>query len=124
MTPLGNLTMQIAEQALASAKSSPAPAQPESACAAILGQVQAMQKALKEDEELVVTFHAGPETVRVLEFFVPSPQVVVLKGYDGARSGARVVSHVEALQLVCKVAKVPAGARPARIAFVSPKPKE
>lgn len=122
---LGNLTMQIAEQALGAVKpGAPAAAQPENVCATILGQIQAMQKALKDEEELVVTCATGGETVRVFEFFVPSPQVLVLKGVDAARNLTRVVVHVEGLQLVCKVARVQPNAKPARINFISPKPKE
>ena len=56
----------------------------------MLAQVQGMQKALKEDEELLVLFHAGAETIRVLEFFFPSWQVAVLTGVDHAKSTTRV----------------------------------
>jgi hypothetical protein len=115
--------MQLAEQALAGSKA-PAPApQPENPCAAILGQVQAMQKALREDEELAVSCHAAGETIRVFEFFMPSPLVIVIKGIDAARNLTRVVSHAEALQLVCKVVKVQPPARPSRIGFVVPRAK-
>jgi hypothetical protein len=89
--------------------------------AAMLAQVQAMQKALKEDEELIVLFHAGGETVRVLEFFFPSWQVAVLTGIDNDKSVTRAISAVESLQLVCKVAKAAPGATPARIKFVTPR---
>ena len=87
----------------------------------MLAQVQAMQKALKEDEELIVLFHAGVETVRVLEFFFPSWQVAVLNGIDPEKAVTRVISPVESLQLVCKVVKAPA--KPTRINFFTPKPK-
>lgn len=122
---LVDITKQIAVQALGDAlDTSPAKtAAPESVAAAIVGQVQAMQKALKEDEELVVLCHAGADTVRVMQFIVPSPQVMVLAGVDGARNTARVVSAPEAVQLVCKVAKVQPNAKPARITFLTPKRK-
>ena len=126
MKALGNLTMQIAEQALATARTAPPPAPPAQAdplSAVMLGQVQAMQKALKEEEELHVYCTAGAETVRVLEFFTPAQHVLVLKGLDAAGNMVRVVSPVELLQLVCKVVKVPPPARPARIGFFLPKPK-
>ncbi len=121
MKALGDLTMQIAEQALAASTAPKAPAAPataESLCGVILGQVQAMQKALKDDEDLVVTCAAGGETLRVLEFFTPSPRVVVLKGLDASRNLVRVVSPVESLQLVCKVVKLPPSGKPTRIGFV------
>jgi hypothetical protein len=120
---LGELTKQIAQQAILSAteKKETPPAAPESAGAVMLGQIGAMQKALKEDEELVVVFQNGAERIRVTEIFLPSPQVAVLKGADSNRVGARVVSAVPALQLVCRIAKVPAGAHPTRVGLITPK---
>jgi hypothetical protein len=119
---LGDLTKQLASQAIRNAVNPPpAPPRPDNAGTAMLAQVQAMQKALKEDEELIVMFHAGGETVRVLEFFFPSWQVTVLTGVDKDKSVTRVISPVESLQLVCKVAKLPPGAAPARIKFVTPR---
>src|SRR5262249_23169221 len=61
------------------------PASPEPLGAAILGQVQAMQRACKEDQELVVMCNAGLETLRVLEFYAPSPQLLVMTGVDTGR---------------------------------------
>jgi len=120
---LGDLTKQIAEQAIRSAVTAPPtpPPRPESAGAVLLGQIQAMQKALKEDEELLVLFHSGGDTVRVLELFFPSWQVVVLTGIDQEKSLTRIVSAVDSLQLVCKVAKAAPGATGARIKFVTPR---
>ena len=123
---LAELTKQLAQQALLSAtspaKEPAAPAQKESVCAVMLAQINAMQKALKEDEELVVLFHSGAEKIRVMEIFVPSWQVAVLKGFDADRNPARVVSPAERLQLVCKVAKAPPGVKPARVGLIAPKP--
>ena len=123
---LGDLTKQIAEQAIRNAVNPPpAPARPDHPGAVMLAQVQAMQKALKEDEELLVFFHTGGETVRVLEFFFPSWQVAVLTGISISigkdKSVTRVISPVESLQLVCKVAQALPGATPARIKFVTPR---
>ena len=125
---LAELTKQLAQQALLSATSpakepaAPAPAPKESVCAVILGQINAMQKALKEDEELVVLFHSGAEKIRVMEIYVPSWQVAVLKGLDADRNPARVVSPAERLQLICKVVKAPPGVKPARVSLIAPKP--
>ena len=125
---LAELTKQLAQQALLSATApaketpAPAPAQKESVCAVMLAQINAMQKALKEDEELVVLFHSGAEKIRVMEIFVPSWQVAVLKGFDADRNPARVVSPAERLQLVCKVVKAPPGVKPARVGLIAPKP--
>jgi hypothetical protein len=142
---LGDLTKQLAQQAIGGSMKdvldslrppdlsrvsetlrttkATGPGQAEEVCAALLGQVQAMQKALREDDELVVLLHTGTETVRVLEFFVPQWNVVVLSGIDTERNVTRVVSHIESVQLVCKVMKVQPPAKPARIGFVLPKPK-
>lgn len=131
-----NLTKQIAQQALLdslrppdaaavseSLKSArPAAASGENACAVILGQIQAMQKALKEDEELVTLLHNGLETMRVLEIYVPSWNVAVLTGIDAERNLTRVISPIENLQLVCKVMKAQPGAKPVKIALIAPKP--
>ena len=88
---LGDLTKQLASQAIRNAVNPPAaPPRPDNPGTAMLAQVQAMQKALKEDEELIVLFHAGGETVRVLEFFFPSWQVAVLTGIDKDKSVTRV----------------------------------
>jgi hypothetical protein len=128
---LGEFTKQIAQQALLSATAKepappPATAQPqgENLAAVLLGQVNAMQKALKDDEELVVTFHNGAERIRVMEIFTPARQMAVLSGVDAERNTARVISAIDSLQLVCKVSKVAAGAKPVRVALVTPKPKD
>jgi hypothetical protein len=119
---IGDLTKQLASQAIRNAVNPPAaPPRPDSPGAAILAQVQAMQKALKEDEELIVWFHAAGERVRVLECFFPSWQVAVLTGPDSDKSMTRVVAPVESLQLVCKVARIAPPAVPARIKFVTPR---
>ena len=128
---LADLTKQLAQQAILSAtsgsKSEPAAA-PVAAAPdtgpVFLAQIQAMQKAIKEDEELVVTWTGGGEKIRLMEIFLPSPTVAVLSGIDGNRQTARVVSAVEALQVLCRVVKVAAGAKPARVGLVMAKPKD
>ena len=99
---LVDLTKQLAQQAILSATSGkekekekePAPAAPDPTGPIILGQIAAMQKALKEDEELLVFFHGGGERIRVMEMFLASPQVAVLTGLDPNRALSRVVSAV------------------------------
>jgi hypothetical protein len=123
---LSEITKQIAQQAILSATEKPPAQAPalEPAGAVILAQIGAMQKALKEDEELVVHLVGSGEKIRVFEIFLPSPQVAVLTGIDANRAGARVVSAVAALQLVCRTAKVPAGAKAARVNLVTAKAKD
>jgi hypothetical protein len=123
---LGEFTKQLAQQAILSATKDPPPKAPAPAPAAenigaiILGQVGAMQKALKEDEELALHFQNGADAFRVLEIFLPTPRVAVISGAD--QSGfARVIAPVETLRLVARVQKVKPGAKPHRIALVTPK---
>lgn len=100
----------------------PAAATGENVCAVLLGQIQAMQRALKEDEELLVLLHNGLETMRVIEIYVPSWSVAVLSGIDSDRNLTRVIAPAETLQLICKVMKSPAGAKPVKVAVIAPKP--
>jgi hypothetical protein len=121
----GEIAKQLAQQALVdqiAPKPSP-PAQPDSAGAIMLGQIQAMQKACKEDDELVILFRSGPETIRVLEFIVPSWTVLVLAGVDEAKNTTRVLSTPESVQLVCKVMKAQVPGKPVRVGFRLPKSK-
>ena len=107
-----------------SAKQEKTPAAPgEALGAAILGQIAAMQRACKEDQELVVLCNAGLETLRVTEFYAPSAQLLVMTGFDTDRNITRVISPVETLQLVCKVMPVQAGGKATRVNFINPKPK-
>jgi len=122
---LGELTKQIAQQALLNATSDKpaAPDKPaaENPASVVMGQIAAMQKQLKEDEELFVTVGSGAEKIRVMEVFMPSPHVLVLSGIDADRNRARVITSVETLQLVCKVGKVAAGAKASRIGLIAAK---
>jgi hypothetical protein len=132
-----NLTKQIAQAAIqeqlkdvmdavrspeapAAADKPSAPPIPESVGAVIIKQVQAMQTALKETEELVVLFHTGAEMLRVMDFFVPSPQVIVLAGLDAEKNIMRVISPSESLQLTCKVMKIQPPNKPFRVRFLAP----
>jgi hypothetical protein len=120
---LGEFTKQLAQQALLSATKEPpareaAPA--DNTGAVILGQVGAMQRALKEDEELALYFQNGADAIRVLEIFLPAPRVAVLSGSD-QNGFARVIAPVESLVLTARVRKAQAGGKPHRIALVTPK---
>jgi hypothetical protein len=126
---LVDLTKQLAKEALLSATADPKPAAPaapaaENVGAIVMGQIHSMQKALKEDEELVVWFSNANETLRVMEIFLPSPKLAVLSGHDADRNLTRVITPVEALQLVVKVMRVAAGCKPLRVGLVMPKAKD
>lgn len=100
-----------------------APPQEENIAAILIGQMQAMQKACKEEDELVVLCTAGLETLRVLEVFVPNWKVVVLTGIDTDKRIARIMAPADSLQLVCKQMSITPPAKPTRIRFITPKPK-
>jgi hypothetical protein len=124
-----DLTKQLAKEALLSATQDPKPAVPaapvaENVGAVVMGQINSMQKALKEDEELVVWFSNASETLRVMEIFLPSPKLAILSGHDVDHNLTRVIAPVETLQLVAKVRKVAAGSKPARVGLVMPKAKD
>ena len=127
---LADLTKQLAKEALFSAAKDPAPAPaptaapPENIGNMILGQLHAMQKALKEDEELVLWFGSGTDRIRVFEVFLPTWKLAVLTGHDAERNLSRVISPVDSLQLVAKVVKAPVGVKPGRVGLVTPKTKE
>jgi hypothetical protein len=98
-------------------------AQPESPGAVILGQVQAMQRQLKDDQELVILHETRAETLRVLEIFVPSVHVLVLAGIDDENQVTRVIVPAAGLQLVCMVKNVAPGTAPVRVNILTPKPR-
>lgn len=89
----------------------------------VIGQIQAMQRACKEDQELLVLCEAAHETLRVLEIYAPTWQVLVLTGIDAERNVTRIVSPVNTVKLVCKVVAVHEGAKPARVGLIVPKVK-
>lgn len=138
---LGNIGKAIANQAIDSAKSSvmdavrtPDPAKPAEGKpsmqappmdlgALIVGQIQAMQRPLREDQELAVTFRAGNEMLRVTEIFVPNAQVLVFSGMDPEGRVTRVISPVDAAQVICKVMPVAQGAAAVRVNVLTPKPQ-
>lgn len=86
----------------------------------VVGQIQAMQKALREDQELAVLVESGGEAIRVHECFLPTWQVAVLTGVDREKNVTRVVAPVESLRLTCKVVKAQPG-KAARVAFRLPR---
>ncbi len=95
----------------------------ESVGAVILAELRAMQNALKGDAELILLVHTGFEVLRVLEFYVPAPQVAVLIGIDTEKNLTRFISRIDALQLTCKVMPALPGAAPVRVKFITRPPK-
>jgi hypothetical protein len=100
-----------------------APPVPESIGGLILGQIQAMQRPLKDDQELHVLYHTGGETLRVTEIFVPNIHLFVLAGQDANGNIMRAIVPAEHARLVCKIMKVATDAHPVRLSILSPRPK-
>lgn len=125
LVAFGEIAKQLAQQALTESITSkpPAPAQPDSLAGIIVGQIHAMQRACKEDEELVVLCRSGSENIRVLEVIVPAWPVMVFSGLDEAENTARVIAAAENVQLVCKVMKAKPSQKPIRVNFHLPKAK-
>jgi hypothetical protein len=127
----GQLTKQLAQQAIGNqvkdvvegiAPSDAAAVAPiETISSIVLGELQAMQKGLKEDQELVVTCAIGNDVLRIREIYVRSPQVAVLSGTGTDKALTRVICPFESLVLVCKPSAVPAGSTAVRVRIVTPK---
>src|ERR1700691_2977571 len=94
---ISSLGKTLANQAIESTKNSvmdavrtpapPKPAEPKPVAApqpdtgaAIVAQIQAMQRPLKEDQELAVLLRAGDEMLRVNEILAPTAEVLVVAG--------------------------------------------
>ena len=84
-------------------------------------QIAALSKILKEDEDLAVYATVGADRMRVFDVEIASATLVVLHGIDaqGARTSALV--HPDALNFVCKVAKLPPGTKRRPVGFHTPK---
>jgi hypothetical protein len=129
---LGQLTKQLAQQAIGNQvkdavegivppdASASAPVV-ETMSSIMLGELNAMQKGLKDDQELVVTCTAGGEVLRVREIYVRSPQVAVVTGTTGEKTLTRVICPFDSMVLVCKPMSVAAGATAVRVRIVTPK---
>src|SRR5947209_1808671 len=89
-----------------------APPAEASTGAILVGQLQAMQNALKDDQELLILCSTALGTLRVLEIFVPAWRVAVLTGIDTDKVITRAVGPVENLVLVCKPMPVQSGSKP------------
>jgi len=91
--------------------------------AVILSQIQAMQRPLQGEQELMVLFPTGEEMLRVTEIFVPSSKVLVFAGLDSQGNVTRIISPVDSAQVVCKIVKVTPGVMPVRVNILTPKSK-
>ena len=118
----GEITKQLAKQAIGDTVKDiidPGPSTPPDLATTIVGQIQAMQKALKEEDELVVLYHSGSETVRVFEIILPSRQIAVLAGLDANKATTRVIVPIDRVELTCKIAR--AQGKAVRVNVIQPK---
>ena len=90
--------------------------------AIILGQIQAMQRPLREDQELQVSLSAAHDVLRVNEVFVPHSAVLVFSGVDNLGNVTRVILPADHVQLVCKIVPVMPGNTARRVNIIPPKP--
>ena len=90
--------------------------------AIILGQIQAMQRPLREDQELQVSLSAAHDVLRVNEVFVPHSAVMVFSGVDNLGNVTRVILPADHVQLVCKIVPVMPGNIARRVNIIPPKP--
>jgi hypothetical protein len=91
--------------------------------AIILGQIQAMQRPLREDQELQVSISAAHDILRVHEVFVPHAAVIVFSGVDNLGNVMRIILPAEQVQLVCKIMPVMPGNAARRVNIIPPKPR-
>ena len=119
---IGDLTKQLALDAFSNSGKEAEPSKPPDLQSVLLAQVQALQRALKDDEELLVQVNTGVENIRVLEFYTPSADVVMMTGIDRERATTRAIMPTASLQLSVKTIK--ASPKPLRIAFRAPKGRD
>jgi len=91
--------------------------------AIVLAQLQAMQKPLRDDQELQVWVRAAHEVLRVNEVFVPHHAVLVFSGMDNQGNVTRILLPAEQVQLVCKIVPVLTGFTARRVNVLTPKPR-
>ena len=93
------------------APETPKPAEPKPQSidtgAVILGQIQAMQRPLQANQELLVLFRAGDEMLRVTEIFVPNTKVLVFAGMDPQGNVTRVIAPVDTVRLSARFYRCP-----------------
>jgi hypothetical protein len=129
---LGSIGKALANQAIENTKNTvldavnppapkPAPPPPSDTGSTILGQIQAMQRPLTADQELLVSVRAGDETLRVTEIYVPNTNVLVFAGTDGSGHVTRLISPVNEAQVICKIVRVTPGTTPVRVNILTPK---
>jgi|GEM_PF-574730 len=91
--------------------------------AIVLAQIQAMQKHLREDQELQVWVRTAQDALRVCEIFVPHNSVLVLSGMDHQGNMTRAIVPADKAELLCKVVPVLTGFTARRVTVMTMRPK-
>lgn len=94
--------------------------QSENFTKAIGKTIEALQFGLHDDQELAVYCHVGPEIITVHSFRFPNWNVAVIEGVDVEDRPTTHISHVEAMQITCKVVGVEKNKKREPIGFVMP----
>ena len=116
---LPNLNMERINEVARSIKSAPQ-VQAESVQEVIRRHVDALQEKLARDEELQVFCIEGTEKIRVQQIGYPNWHVVILIGTDGEGNSTSIITNINSVKLVCKVAKVKPPQKPYHVGFVQP----
>jgi len=80
--------------------------------------VEAMQKNLKKDEQLLIYHNAGGQPILVTSIGFQNPSMIVLHGLDAMGNECCVLSHLTSVQLVVRVMKVDKQQKRRRIGFM------
>jgi hypothetical protein len=94
--------------------------QAEAFQAGVKQHIETLQSLLGPDEELRIYHFTPYESVRVLQIMLSAWNVVVLVGVDPEGNPTQIVSHIHAVNFVCKVIKIKPDQKPVRIGFVMP----
>jgi Mrp family chromosome partitioning ATPase len=79
--------------------------------------IEASQRNLQPDEQLLVYYTNGVEMIRVGHVYMSLTNVAVISGSDQEGKATQVVAHLHALQLVCKVVKADENKKKTKIEF-------
>jgi hypothetical protein len=98
--------------------------QAENMTAVILNHITQLQDNLQSDEELLVCCEAGGEIIRVHEFNFPKWNVAIITGFDERGNLTQRITHIQTIQLTCKVRKLEPSGKRVRIGFILPEDKK
>jgi hypothetical protein len=86
-------------------------------------QLTALAKTLKEGEDLAVYCSIGADRMRVFDVEIASATLIVLHGIDAEGCRTTALVHPDALNFVCKLAKLKPDAKRRPVGFRTPPAK-